>query len=259
MTALAGDRLNQSVLMDDKSLAFDTIAASVNIYVGAMVSMDSDGHCRPARATASDKVVGVATRQILTQSAGAPSDGGKVTVDRNIQRLGNSASADAITAAHIGRDCFVIDDQTVALTSNAGARPRAGRVFAVDSTGVFVNFAAGPNLRTVVGPLRITDISAASDSAIGVSPIAGKVVEVITVLQGAISVADAVLAPKIGTTAITGAGITVAQSGSAAGDVDRAHPTAANTVAAGSTLKVTTDGASTTTAACDCYFVIEAD
>lgn len=258
MTALAADRPNQATI-ETKSRAFDEVAATVPIYVGAMVSMDSAGRCRPARATSSDKVVGVATRAIPSQSAGAPADGGKVDVDSDsFHRFANSASADAITDAHVGRNCYVVDDQTVALTSNGGARPRAGKIHKVDD-GVFVDFASPPNLQVVVGPLRIADVSSASDSAIGVSPIAGKIVEVITVLQAAITIADAVLAPKIGSTAITGAGITVAFTASAAGTVDRAHPTALNTVAAGSALVVASDGASTTASACDCYFVIEAD
>ena len=48
----------------------------------------------------------------------------------------------------------------------------------------------------------------------------------------------------IGGTAITGGGITVTQSGSAAGDVDTAEPTAANRVEEDGTIEMITDGAS---------------
>lgn len=257
--ALSADRFDQTAIYEDKTLAFDQIAASVTIYSGAMVSLDSAGRVRPARADATDKVVGIAKRAIPSQSAGAPADGGKVDVLRDIFRVKNSAGSDAITAAHIGRNCYAVDDETVALTSAGGTRPFAGRVHMVDSKGVFVDFSKGPNETVVVGPLRITDVSSASDSAVGVSPIAGKVVEVISVLQGAITVADSAVTPKIGSTPITGAGLTIAYNGSAAGDVDRAHPTAANAVVAGSTLVATSDGGSTTSAGLDVYFVIEAD
>lgn len=259
MTALADDRFNQSTITT-KSRGFDSIAASVVLHDGAMVSMDSDGYCRPARATASDKVVGVCTRALPTQaSAGAPASGGKVQVDSDsIHRFGNSATVDAITDAHVGRDCFVVDDQTVGLRSLAGARPRAGRVHKVDSVGVYVDFAAPAKLRVPVS-VTIADVSAATDSNIKPSPIAGKVVEIITILQGAITSADAVVTGKIGATAITTGVLTIGYSGSAAGDVDFVHPSAANTVAAGSALKASSDGASSTSAVLEVTFVIEAD
>lgn len=260
MTALAADRHNQSTI-ETKSRAFDTIAASVAIWHGAMISMDSSGHCRPARADTTDKVLGVSMRQIASQAAaGAPADGGKVLVESDsIHRLGNSAAADAITNAHVGRDCYVVDDQTVALTSGAGTRPRAGRIHKVDSTGVYVDFGAEPNRICVVGPLIIADVSTASDSPIGAVPFAGKVVEFYTVLQAAITVADSIVTPKIGATPMTGGAVTVAFTGSAAGDIDRANPSAANAVTPASKLVASSDGGSTTAAALHCYFVIEAD
>ena len=50
---------------------------------------------------------------------------------------------------------------------------------------------------------------------------------------------------EIGGTAITGGGITVANSGSAAGDIDTAEPTAANQVEEGGSIEMITDGGST--------------
>ena len=49
---------------------------------------------------------------------------------------------------------------------------------------------------------------------------------------------------EIGGTAITGGGITVTQSGSAAGDVDTAEPTAANRVEEDGSIEMITNGAS---------------
>lgn len=261
MTALAADRFNQSKIpRNTLSRAFDSIAANVALFVGAMVSMDTSGNIRPARATASDKVVGVNQRQIPAQAnAGAPVGGGKILVDRDyIHRLGNSAGADAITSQHIGRDCYVVDDQTVALTSAGGARPRAGRIHMVDSQGVYVDFTAEPNLKVVVGPLRITDVSAASDSAKGYAPISGVITEVWGVLGGAITVADSVITPKVGSTPVTGT-MTVPFTGSGADVRSFMHPTGANRVTKGQPLLGTTGGESTTTATMDLYFEIEAD
>ena len=56
----------------------------------------------------------------------------------------------------------------------------------------------------------------------------GKIIKIITALQGAISGGNAGISFEIGGTAVTGGGITVAHSGSAAGTIDSAEPTAAN-------------------------------
>ena len=61
-------------------------------------------------------------------------------------------------------------------------------------------------------------------------PFRGKVIKVGSVLYGAITTADATVATAINGTAITGGAITITQSGSAAGQVNTATPTAANDV-----------------------------
>ena len=91
---------------------------------------------------------------------------------------------------------------------------------------------------------EIEDISTASSTFVAV-PDGGKVIKIITALQGAISGGDAAISFEIGGTAITGGGITVANSGSAAGDIDTAEPTAANQVEEGGSIEMITDGGST--------------
>ena len=85
---------------------------------------------------------------------------------------------------------------------------------------------------------EIEDISTASSTFVAV-PDGGKIVKIITALQGAISGANAAI------TAVTGGGITVAHSGSAAGTVDTAEPTAANRVEENGTIEMITNGGST--------------
>lgn len=92
---------------------------------------------------------------------------------------------------------------------------------------------------------EIADISTAGQIYIPV-PDGGEVVKIYSVIDNAITVADATLTPKISGTAITGGAITVAYSGSAAGDVDSSTPTAANTVLEGGSIEIETDGGSTT-------------
>lgn len=93
-------------------------------------------------------------------------------------------------------------------------------------------------------PAVIPDISTAQ-SVFVVAPHAGDIAIWYSVIDNAITVGDAALTLEIGGTLVTGSGITVAQSGSAAGDVDSASPSAANTVTAGQAIEIITDGGST--------------
>ena len=95
---------------------------------------------------------------------------------------------------------------------------------------------------------EIEDISTASSTFVAV-PDGGKIIKIITALQGAISGGNAAISFEIGGTAVTGGAITVAHSGSAAGTVDSAEPTAANSVEEGDVIEIITDGASTNTVA----------
>jgi len=102
---------------------------------------------------------------------------------------------------------------------------------------------------------EIEDISTASSTFVAV-PDGGKIIKIITALQGAISGGNAAISFEIGGTAVTGGGITVAHSGSAAGDVDTAEPTAANTVVEGDAIEMISDGGSSTACECVVTFVI---
>lgn len=108
----------------------------------------------------------------------------------------------------------------------------------------FSSTAAG----TVYLNVKMTDISTAS-SVFLASPVAGTISLIQSVIDGAIATGDTTLTAEINTVAVTGSSITVTQSGSAAGDVDSAAPSAANTVAVGDTIELITDGASTNTVA----------
>ena len=96
---------------------------------------------------------------------------------------------------------------------------------------------------------RIDNISAAS-SAWVVTPIAGTISKIYSVISGAITSGAAVLTAEIAGVAVTNGVLTVAVSGSAAGIHDVATPTAANTVTAagtGGVIEIVTDGGSTNT------------
>ena len=112
--------------------------------------------------------------------------------------------------------------------------------------GGSVETEAGQSLKKFVLTTQIEDISTAGQTYV-TSPFAGTITKIYSVLNGAISGANSILTPKIGGTAITDGAITVAFSGSAAGDVDSSTPSALNTVTAGQAIEIETDGGSTGT------------
>jgi len=105
---------------------------------------------------------------------------------------------------------------------------------------------AGESLKKVILNTFIDDISTAGQIYV-VSPVAGTITKIYSVINGAITGANTILTPKIGGTAITGGAITIAFSGSAVGDVDSSTPTALNAITAGSAIEIETDGGSTGT------------
>lgn len=106
------------------------------------------------------------------------------------------------------------------------------------------------NLTHVTLPFYIADVSTAGQIYVPVpNGFDGEIIEIHSALNGAITGADSVLTAKIGGTAVTNGTMTVANSGSAAGDVDSCYPTGANTVVAGGSIEIETDGASTGTVA----------
>lgn len=102
----------------------------------------------------------------------------------------------------------------------------------------------GANLKSYVMNARIADVSTAGQVYVAV-PINGTLVTVYSALGGAISGADAELTVK--TAAGTAGTITIAQSGSAAGDVDSLTVASNGAVTAGQTIEIETGGESTGT------------
>lgn len=78
---------------------------------------------------------------------------------------------------------------------------------------------------------------------LGTAEVAGTIDRIDTILNGgAVATNDAVLTFKINGTSITNGAITIANSGSAAGDQDTASPSAAKTVAVGDKISVVVSG-----------------
>lgn len=103
---------------------------------------------------------------------------------------------------------------------------------------------------------EIADISSSASSWI-VAPYAGTIETIYTVIDGAITGGDAAITFEIATVAVTDGGITIANSSSAAGDVDSSTPSAANIVTAGQAIEILTNGGSTNAVKAVVTFVMQ--
>lgn len=109
------------------------------------------------------------------------------------------------------------------------------------ASGAAVTDPSGGSLLQEVLTLRIPDGSAEATYWL-VSPHAGTISKIWTVIDGAVSTADITITPKLGSTGVTNGVVTIATAASAAGDIDSATPTAANTVTAGQAINFVVTG-----------------
>ena len=106
--------------------------------------------------------------------------------------------------------------------------------------GVQVSASAAEINETILS-LDIADGSADADYFL-VSPHAGAISKIYSVIDGPVGTADITITASIGTTPVTGGVVTIATANSAAGDVDVATPSAANVVTAGQAIKLAVAG-----------------
>ena len=114
------------------------VGANARIYAGSLVAINAAGFAVAASTALGLAACGCAEHR--ADNTGGPAGAIRVRVSTRPSQFANSAAADAITLADLGKDCFIVDDQTVAKTDGAGTRSRAGRVFDVDADGVWVDF-----------------------------------------------------------------------------------------------------------------------
>ncbi|HEU4409313.1 MAG TPA: hypothetical protein VFS43_28905 [Polyangiaceae bacterium] len=109
------------------------MAASTTIFRGGMVDKAaSGGMFKPAATNTTDKCQGVA---LETKTNGAVAGATSIQIATGVHNMNNSSAGDQITAADIGNDCFVVDDNTVARTNGGSTRHVAGKVWDVAPDG----------------------------------------------------------------------------------------------------------------------------
>lgn len=262
MTALSADR--NTAMRVPKFLTLP-VKTAVTCFAGAMAVLDG-AYVKPA--VTATGLIAVGRFEARADNATGANGDISVDVQTGCFRWANSAGADEITAAEIGETCFIVDDQTVAKTSDSASRSPAGVIFDVDTQGVWVlmlnqqlaapagallaannlsDVASAETARGNIGANKIylmvelADLSG-TDAYHIVSPVAGDITGIRTVIDAALTTGDATVTADIGGTPVTGGAVTITQAASAAGDTDTVTPSAANAVVAGDDIGLTIGG-----------------
>lgn len=111
------------------------LAAGVKINKGALAIL-VNGFLKPGAAVAGSVTVGIATESVSNVD-GADNDA-SVSVKTGTVLLKNATLLDELMRTDIGKECYVLDDETVAKTDGGSTRAVAGRVRAVEQEGVWV-------------------------------------------------------------------------------------------------------------------------
>lgn len=232
MAALIAERktqkLGQDAIPNFPSNLGVPMAASAKCFAGGLVARDASGNAVAASASAALFVLGVAEKTVDNSTGIA---GALLMIPRaGCFLLNNSSAGDLIAASNIGQACYVVDDNTVALTSAGGTRPFAGTVVAVDSgtppfsqpTGVWVQVGVISPVGTVIQTGTAVLVAGTKTVATGISVSATSTVLVGRKAQGG-TVTSTVQYEELGGSRVTGGpgtGTLVFQASVAAGTVN---------------------------------------
>lgn len=262
MTAATRDR-------DTKERHGDALAlpveANTQIYAGTLVCINGNGNAVGGSAAPGLLCVGRAEENInnLTGSttvSGAGTAGAQyIRARRGIFLWANSTSGDAITEVNVGAKCFVVDNQTVALTDGNGTRSVAGTVYDIDSVtgGVWVDHRVPVQAGKHYVSVLLADLKGSDANVYHVAaPIAGRITKILVDLEAALVTGNATVQASIGGTNVTNGLVTCVQAASAAGSVFSATPTALNAVAQGADIALTIGGTASTAVGGHCVIEI---
>lgn len=114
----------------------DPVAAATKIFGGALVCIDAAGNLTKGAISTTLKCVGRA--KATADNSGGAAGAINCESETGVFRWANSAAGDLIARADIGASAYIVDDQTVAKTSNGAMRSVAGTIVDVDANGVWV-------------------------------------------------------------------------------------------------------------------------
>lgn len=138
MAQLTGDRKFTDRGYGDRNFP---VAAGTTIWANALVAIAvATGLLKRAGGASglpTDVVVGWARFRADNAGGGASAISCEVQSD-TIRPMFNSGGGDTITLADVGKTCYAVDDQTVALTDGTGTRAPAGLIHNVTELGVWL-------------------------------------------------------------------------------------------------------------------------
>lgn len=114
---------------------------STTVYGGALVVAAADGYAKSGLTATGLVVLGVASATVVNGGAdgaasvlveGPIAPNGK----RRLFKFKNAAAGDALTVAEIGRDAYILDDETY--TKTAAGRSVGGKLRKIDADGVWI-------------------------------------------------------------------------------------------------------------------------
>lgn len=152
MTALAIERMTNFAGVSPARGTFP-IAANVQIFKGALVGLDTNGRLVPGDTIAGGCVAAVGKASASYDNRTGSELGGAagacdVEVEFGVFQYATAGGGDAIAADDVGKVCYVVDDQTVALTSDSGARGVAGFITEVRDSKPYVYM--GPHVAGLI-------------------------------------------------------------------------------------------------------------
>lgn len=112
-----------------------TAASSTVFYKGALVMFDQSAMRVQPGAASTDSICLGRCEESYTTNA---SEVKVLDVRCGIFLFENSSAGDAILNDDAGKTCYIVDDQTVALTDGGSTRSAAGKIVRVTTDGVYV-------------------------------------------------------------------------------------------------------------------------
>jgi hypothetical protein len=143
------------VTRDGRAFVFP-VAAATKILAGVLLALDGSNNLVNGTEAAARRIVGWSNDEVDNSGGSAGDLTAKVNV--GIVQLVNSGT-NAVTNAHIGKVCFIEDNQTVASVAGTNSVV-AGRVLLVDGDGVWVKTGVGETPQ----PQSVTALAAATST-----------------------------------------------------------------------------------------------
>ncbi|SDX88468.1 hypothetical protein [Nitrosomonas halophila] len=131
--ALSADR---NTPMQDGELVNVPVATSVTIHAGALVALNASGFATPGAVATTLTYLGRAEERV--DNSGGANGAQTVNVRRKKAFKWKNHGADAVVQADLGKNCYIVDDETVAKTSGTSTRSVAGKVIGIEADGVWV-------------------------------------------------------------------------------------------------------------------------